>query len=217
MRVGSIGSLVAALAIVVGVAALLVFSFRSDGADSSGSPGPLDTSAPDAPITSTRQGASAPTTTATTATAGMEALQPNAVVIRVVDGDTIDVDIDGRRESVRLIGIDTPEKPGGFREAECFGDEATARVEELLAPGEPVYLERDEELYDRFDRVLAYVHRTSDSLFVNHQLVLEGFAEAFRFEPNTFHANLFENAEADARSADRGLWAACGSADVPLG
>jgi len=147
----------------------------------------------------------------------MEALQPNAVVIRVVDGDTIDVDIDGRRESVRLIGIDTPEKTGGFREAECFGDEATARVEELLAPGEPVYLERDEELYDRFDRVLAYVHRTSDSLFVNHQLVLEGFAEAFRFEPNTFHANLFENAEADARSADRGLWAACGSADVPLG
>ncbi len=214
MRVG-----LSLLVVAASVGLLVVLLTRdSDEAASEVAPEPSTTLAIDPSTVADPSDTPGVSTTQTgpTSTPGSE-LVPNAVVVRVVDGDTIDVDIDGRRESVRLIGIDTPEKSGGIREPECFGNEATIRMEELLVPGDPVYLERDEELYDRFDRVLAYVHRTSDALFVNHQLVLEGFAEAFRFEPNTFHAELFAAAESDARAAARGLWAACGSADVPLG
>jgi endonuclease YncB( thermonuclease family) len=143
-------------------------------------------------------------------------LVPNATVIRIVDGDTIDVDIDGQRASVRLIGIDTPEKTGGFRDAECYGDEATERMQQLLTPGDEVFLERDEEQYDQYDRVLAYVHRGTDALFLNHQLVLEGFAAAKRYEPNTFHAELLEDAQDQARQAQLGLWSACGGPDRPI-
>ncbi len=143
-------------------------------------------------------------------------LTPNAVVLRVIDGDTIEVDVGGTTTSVRLIGIDTPEKTGGLREPECYGDEATRRMQQLLAPGDPVHLERDVELYDRYDRLLAYVHRQRDGLFVNHALVLEGFAAPLRFEPNTFHAELFDTAAETARTAGLGLWGACGGPDRPL-
>lgn len=134
-------------------------------------------------------------------------------MVRVIDGDTVEVDIDGQRASVRLIGIDTPEKTGGLRDAECFGDEATIRMEQMLAPGDDLFLERDEEQYDQYDRVLAYVHRSGDGLFVNHQLVLEGFAAAKRYEPNTHHAELFESAQDQARDAQLGLWGSCGGPD----
>ena len=141
---------------------------------------------------------------------------PNATVVRIIDGDTVEVDIGGQRESVRLIGIDTPEKTGGLRDAECYGDEATRLMQQLLAPGDLVFLERDEEQYDQYDRVLAYVHRSSDGLFVNHRLVLDGAAAAMRFEPNTFHANMFDAAEATARADELGLWGACGGPDRKL-
>lgn len=132
----------------------------------------------------------------------------------VIDGDTIEVEAGGQQATVRLIGIDTPEKTGGFRDAECFGDEATTAMELLLQPGDRVFLERDEEALDRFDRVLAYVHH--DGVFINHQLVLDGHAAAKRYPPNTFHAELLEAAQRDAREANRGLWAACGGPDRPL-
>ncbi|MFN5604060.1 MAG: thermonuclease family protein, partial [Actinomycetes bacterium] len=83
----------------------------------------------------------------------------NAVVERVVDGDTIDVTIDGRGDTVRLIGIDTPETKKPDTPVECYGPEASARLAELLPPGTPVRLERDIDSRDKFGRLLAYVHR----------------------------------------------------------
>jgi len=143
-------------------------------------------------------------------------IEPNGTVVFVVDGDTVEVDFDGIQESIRFIGIDTPEKTGGFRDAECFGDEASARMHELLSPGDGVYIELDEEPRDRFDRLLGYVYRSSDGAFLNMVMVEEGLAAAFPFPPNTLYADLFDDAEAIARRLDLGLWRACGGPDVVL-
>ena len=137
-------------------------------------------------------------------------LEANAVVLKVIDGDTIDVDISGNRIPVRLIGIDTPEKTGGYLPAECGGDAATLRTGELLPPGTHVLLQRDAELYDRYDRLLAYVYRAADGLFVNRYLVLDGYAGTMHFEPNTQHRSVLDAAQSDARAAGRGIWADCG-------
>jgi len=133
----------------------------------------------------------------------------NAVVVGVVDGDTIDVDIDGTSERVRLIGIDTPETKKPDTPVECFGPEATAFTIALLPPGVPVRLERDIEGRDAYDRLLAYVFRATDGLFVNLALVEGGFAVPFPFEPNIAHAAEFADAARSADSASLGLWAEC--------
>jgi micrococcal nuclease len=69
-----------------------------------------------------------------------DAVQANAVVERVVDGDTLVVDADGVDEKVRLIGINTPESVDRNRPVMCFGKEASAHLAELVPPGTPVRL-----------------------------------------------------------------------------
>lgn len=137
-------------------------------------------------------------------------------MLAVIDGDTIDVDLGGRRATVRFIGIDTPEKTGGYLPAECGGDAATRRTSELLPPGTDVLLQRDDELYDRYDRLLAYVYRADDGLFVNRYLVLDGYAATMHFEPNTHHRAVLDAAQTDARAGNRGIWSDCGGPDQPL-
>jgi micrococcal nuclease len=139
-----------------------------------------------------------------------------ATVVRVVDGDTLVVRIRDREEPVRLIGIDTPESVARDRPNECYGAEASHRLAELLPAGTEVDLTRDVEPRDVYDRLLAYVQRSSDGLFVNAVQVSEGSAIARDFPPNTTHRADFERAERSARTASLGLWAACGGADVPL-
>lgn len=136
-------------------------------------------------------------------------MAPNALVVGVVDGDTIDVDVDGRRERVRLIGIDTPETLKPDTPVECYGPEATARAADLLPEATPVRLERDVEPRDTYGRLLAYVYRAADGMFVNLQLVAGGFARPLPFEPNTAHAGEFASAAATAQSQSLGLWEAC--------
>lgn len=140
---------------------------------------------------------------------GTFAVVPNATVERVVDGDTIVVEIDGGRETVRLIGIDTPETVKPNTPVQCFGPEASKRTKELLPPGTPVRLERDVEARDDYGRLLAYVTRAVDGLFVNLALVEEGDAELLTFPPNTTHVAEFVDAATAAERADVGLWAAC--------
>jgi micrococcal nuclease len=86
----------------------------------------------------------------------------------------------------------------------------------LLRRGTLVRLERDVEARDRYDRLLAYVVRAEDGLFVNERLVEEGFAESIAYPPNTARQAELDRAETEARDAQRGLWAACGGTDVPL-
>jgi micrococcal nuclease len=139
-----------------------------------------------------------------------------AVVVRVVDGDTVVVAVGRAEESVRLIGIDTPESVARDRPDECFGAEAAQRLAELLPPGTVVRLTRDVEPRDVYDRLLAYVQREPDGLFVNAAQVSDGYAVAKDYPPNTTYRADLERAERAARAAGRGLWPACGGADTPL-
>jgi micrococcal nuclease len=136
------------------------------------------------------------------------------VVLQVVDGDTFDLEIGGRTERVRLIGIDTPEiahAEGGSDDAvdECYGPEARDYLRSELPAGTEVRLSRDIVGRDDYGRLLAYVHRRTDDVFVNEALVAGGYARVMTIEPNdTFHAT-FVAAARSAHAADRGLWAAC--------
>lgn len=139
-----------------------------------------------------------------------------ARVIRIVDGDTLHVDLGGTDTTVRLIGIDTPETHGRGGLRECFGQEATRRLEGLLGKGAAVTVVRDAEPRDRYGRLLAYVYRASDGLFVNLAMARDGYAVALTIPPNVAHADEFVAAAAAARRANRGLWSACGGADTPI-
>lgn len=139
-----------------------------------------------------------------------------ATVVRPVDGDTVVVRIGGAQESVRLIGIDTPESVAPNRPVECYGPEAKSRLAALLPKGTVVMLERDVETRDAYNRLLAYVIRAEDGLFVNLALVDEGYAESFPYAPNLAHRVDFDRAEQTARGSARGLWPTCGGTDVPI-
>ena len=143
-------------------------------------------------------------------------LEPNATVDRIVDGDTLVALIDGRRERVRLLGIDTPESVAENRPDQCYGEEASAYLTALLPEGSEITLILDEEARDQYDRLLAYVVRSSDELFVNLDLIEQGFAGVLIYEPNDHYESLFRSAERGAIDADLGLWGVCGGPDVPL-
>ena len=137
------------------------------------------------------------------------ALAQNAMLVRVIDGDTIIVSIDDHDEKVRLIGIDTPETVKPNTPVECFGPEASTLTKSLLPPGTALYLERDAEARDDYGRLLAYVYRASDGLFVNMAIVERGDARLLTFPTNTVHAPEFVAAAQTAERANLGLWAAC--------
>ncbi len=126
-------------------------------------------------------------------------------VTRVVDGDTIHVSVDGRREKVRYIGVDTPEPRGGAR---CFAHAASAFNARLVA-GRRVRLTAGVERRDRYGRLLAYVHRLPDRLFVNGELVRRGYATVLTVAPNVARAGELARLQRVARRAGRGLWGAC--------
>ncbi|HEV2820091.1 MAG TPA: thermonuclease family protein [Solirubrobacteraceae bacterium] len=131
-------------------------------------------------------------------------------VVAVVDGDTVRVRVDGREETVRYIGVDTPETKRPGSPVECFGPAASA-ANERLVDGRKVRLEVDDEQRDRYDRLLAYVYRAGDGRFVNEALVRGGYARPLAIEPNVDHAEGFSALADEAREAGRGLWSACGS------
>jgi micrococcal nuclease len=130
-------------------------------------------------------------------------------VTRVVDGDTIHVTLDGRDVTVRLIGIDTPEKDGPYTHAQCHGDVATGYTTARLE-GRSVELEFDVDRTDRYDRTLAYVW-LQGQLF-NEQLLRDGIAVVDTFPPNVRYLDRFTKAQDEARAAERALWSACSAA-----
>lgn len=136
-------------------------------------------------------------------------VEANAVIEFVVDGDTVDVIIDGREERVRLIGIDTPETKKRDEPIECFGPEATTFTEALLPVGTPVRLERDTVSRDDFGRLLGYVFRADDGVFVNYEIIRQGYGQPLNISPNTTHSELFVDAAGAAEDDDIGLWSAC--------
>ena len=124
-------------------------------------------------------------------------------VLRVVDGDTITVRLGDRVESVRYIGVNTPEVHHPRRGEEPGGREASAVNRELVA-GKQVRLELDVQARDRHGRMLAYVW--IGDVMVNAELVRLGYAQVMTIPPNVRHQALFVKLQRDAREARRGLW-----------
>jgi len=131
-------------------------------------------------------------------------LRDQALVTRVIDGDTIEIE-GGQR--VRYIGMDTPEDTSV---RECFGEEATRR-NRALVEGRLVELERDVSKTDRFGRLLRYVW--VDEEMVNEILVAEGFTLVATFPPDVKYERSFLLAQSNAREGRLGLWSACEDAD----
>jgi micrococcal nuclease len=134
------------------------------------------------------------------------AQRAEAEVVEVVDGDTARVTIAGREESVRYIGIDTPESVIPGERPECFGKEAALLNRELVE-GEPVTLVFGRERRDRYDRLLAYVY--IGERLVNAEIVRRGYARTLEIAPNTDFADRFARLQQAAANAGRGLWGAC--------
>ena len=129
-----------------------------------------------------------------------------ARLARAVDGDTIVVHASGRRLTVRLLGIDTPEtvKPG--TPVQCGGPRASA-YDHRLVDGRTVRLVFDRERRDDYGRLLAYVH--VGGTFVNAALVRDGYARPYPFRPNTAHAALLARLADRAGRLGKGLWGRC--------
>jgi micrococcal nuclease len=142
-------------------------------------------------------------------------------VVRVIDGDTIVVRLDGQDEDVRLIGVDTPETVKPDTPVQCFGERASHFTKRALT-GQRVRLVFGVERHDVYDRLLAYVYlarRTSgvpqharsrqrDWLF-NSTLVRRGLARSLTIPPNDRFAPRFRALELTAARDGRGLWGAC--------
>jgi len=121
-----------------------------------------------------------------------------AQVVNIVDGDTIDVQIGGEIFSVRYIGMNTPET------GQPCAAEATNYNAQLLG-GKTVTLVKDVSETDQYGRLLRYVY--VGDVFVNAELVRQGYANAATYPPDVAHANLFVQLEAEARAVGRGCWA----------
>lgn len=121
-------------------------------------------------------------------------------VIRVIDGDTIELE-DGRR--VRYIGIDTPETVDPQKPVQCFGKEAYLENKKLVE-GKQIEMEKDISETDQYGRILRYVW--AEGVFVNEHLVREGFAHAVTFPPDVRYQELFLEAERKAREEGKGFW-----------
>lgn len=127
------------------------------------------------------------------------------LVVRVVDGDTFEIE---GGERVRLIGIDTPETVNPNTKIECFGKESSEYLKTLIE-GKQVRLEGDRTDRDRYARLLRYAYL--GDIFVNEVLVRDGYAESVVYKPDTTKQEALDRAENLARQEEKGRWnpAAC--------
>lgn len=128
-----------------------------------------------------------------------------ARVVRVIDGDTIEIE---GGEKVRYIGIDTPETVDPRKSVQCFGLEASNKNKELIG-GKMVRLEKDITDRDKYNRILRYVW--VGGVFVNLELIKQGFAYSYSYPPDVKYQDQFIKAQQEAREAERGLWSVCPS------
>lgn len=153
-------------------------------------------------------------TTQTTITKTEEPKQePYYSVIKVVDGDTLSIDMNGTITTLRLIGINTPETVDPRKPVECFGVEASNKAKEILT-GQKVKIETDstQGTYDKYGRLLAYVFMP-DGMNFNKFMISEGYAYEYTYNLPYKYQSEFKLAEQQAQSQKKGLWAdgACDS------
>jgi micrococcal nuclease len=127
-------------------------------------------------------------------------------VVEVIDGDTVRVKKNGWEESVRLIGIDTPEVASPYEKEECFGPEASQNTKQLLE-GKEVKLVSDPAVpdKDKYGRLLRYVFLPDRQGSINAQLISQGFALYYPYQPFEYMDD-FALLEKQAREGEKGLW-----------
>lgn len=142
----------------------------------------------------------------------------NAIVSRVIDGDTLLVEINGNEERVRLIGVDTPESVNPDQSKNSKeGKEASDYTKSIIKEGQIVYLEYDKETNDKYGRTLAYVWLTDDiptvptmdeisEYMLNGILLSNGYAKTMKIKPNTKYSYRFDLIEMKAKSNSEGFW-----------
>lgn len=186
------------------ISVLIVAYFIISGADISSLPASPDTSTVPVAASSTQtanlyQAVDSAVTSSPTSTS-------TYLVTQVVDGDTIKIQIGNKIETVRLIGLDTPETVDPRKPVQCFGKEASNKGKELLS-GRMVRIEIDptQGKRDKYDRMLAYVFR-DDGLFYNKFMIENGYAHEYTYNvPHRYQAE-FIAAEKSAEAAGLGLW-----------
>lgn len=122
---------------------------------------------------------------------------------RVIDGDTIVVNIEGKNENVRLIGVDTPETVHPQKPVERFGKEASDFTRKMVH-GKTVRLEYDWQSRDKYGRLLAYVY-LEDGTFLNAEIIKQGYGFAYTKYPFKYLED-FRQYEKEARENNKGLW-----------
>ncbi len=127
-------------------------------------------------------------------------------VTEVVDGDTVKLNINGTIETLRLIGLDTPETVDPRKEVQCFGKEASNKGKELLN-GKKVRLEKDstQDDKDKYGRTLAYIY-TESGIFYNKYMIEQGYAHEYTYNSAYKYQAEFKQAEKNAEANKVGLW-----------
>lgn len=149
-----------------------------------------------------------PSQSTTATTTPTKQIRVTYKVTKVVDGDTINVLVDGKSRPVRLIGIDTPETVDPRKPVQCFGKEASDKTKELLT-GKNVALEADPTQgdTDKYNRLLRFVF-LEDGTHINKLLISEGYAHEYTYQSNPYKYQAeFIQAQIQARENKKGLWA----------
>lgn len=140
------------------------------------------------------------------------------LVVKVFDGDTIEISSIGRPASggegtqrVRYLGVDTPETKDPRKPVQCFGKEAASKNKELVE-GKRVFLEKDVTETDKYGRLLRFVYlplEDGSRLFVNDYLIREGYGQVLTIPPDVKYGEQFLDAQKQAREQKKGLWEKC--------
>lgn len=130
---------------------------------------------------------------------------PSAAIVRVVDGDTVEVQAAGKRLKVRLLNVNTPETVDPRRPVQTFGKEASDFAKSLLPPSTRVHYRYDVEHHDQYGRELMHLY-LDDGTWVNALLIRAGYAQLMTVAPNVDAKDFFRRLQSEAQGDGIGLW-----------
>jgi len=129
-----------------------------------------------------------------------------AELVRVVDGDTVVVNLAGKEEKIRIIGINTPESVKPHSPVECFGKEAAEHITELLSQKKVLKIETDptQDTRDRHGRLLAHIF--IDEVNIAEHMISDGYAYEYTYRDPYIYQTQYKDVENQARRLEKGLW-----------
>ncbi len=131
-------------------------------------------------------------------------------VLKIIDGDTLVVDVRGKRETIRLLGIDTPETVDPRKPVQCFGKAASDKMKSFVQNKSVILVDdRTQGNRDKYNRLLRYMYLPdSKRTFINGEMVKQGYAFSYRHYPTSMLSK-FNSFEKYAKEHNAGLWRSC--------